>query len=119
MIYRPRNPIVNRWAAGAPSIIRLPDKRVLVSFQSDEQVSYSPGDQQHDPALPGYDYVRHSRFAYEASSDDGRTWTGPNHFLGSSERPACWNALYGLRDGTVLALANYQGRIWAKTGKLP
>jgi hypothetical protein len=118
LIYRPRNPAVNRWAAGAPSIIRLPDKRLLVSFQSDEQVSYLQGDRdrRRDPAVPGYDYVRHSHFAYVASSDNGRTWTRPQHLLGSPEQPACWNALYGLKDGTVLALSNYEGRIWAKTG---
>ena len=95
LIYRPRNPVVNRWAAGAPSIIRLPDKRLLVSFQSDEQVSYLQGDRRRDPAVPGYDYVRHSHFAYVASSDNGRTWTRPQHLLGSPEQPACWNALYG------------------------
>ena len=118
LIYRPSNPVVNRWAAGAPSIIRLPDKRLFVSFQSDEQVSYLQGDRRRDPAVPGYDYVRHSHFAYVASSDNGRTWTRPQHLLGSPEQPACWNALYGLKDGTILALSNYQGRIWAKTGSL-
>ena len=118
LIYRPSNPIANRWAAGAPSIICLPDKRLLVSFQSDEQVSYLQGDRdrRRDPAVPGYDYVRHSHFAYVASSDNGRTWIGPSHLLGSPEQPACWNALYGMKDGTILALSNYQGRIWAKAG---
>jgi hypothetical protein len=38
LICRPTIPLLNRWAAAAPSIIRLPDKRLLVSFQSDEQV---------------------------------------------------------------------------------
>jgi len=115
LIYRPRNPVANRWAAGAPSIIRLPDMRLLVSFQSDEQVSYLQGDRRRDPAVPGYDYVRHSHFAYVTSSDNGKTWSGPSHLLGSPEQPACWNALYGLKDGPVLALSNHLGRIWAKT----
>ena len=53
LIYRPRNPVVNRWAAGAPSIIRLPDKRLLVSFQSDEQVSYLQGDRRPRPCRAG------------------------------------------------------------------
>ena len=66
--------------------------------------------------MPGYDYVRHSHFAYVTSSDNGRTWTRPQHLLGSPEQPACWNALYGLSDGAILALSNYQGRVWAKTG---
>ena len=101
LVYRPRNPVVNRWAAGAPSIIRLPDKRLLVSFQSDEQVSYLQGDRRRDPAVQGYDYVRHSHFAYVTSSDNGRTWTRPQHLLGSPEQPACWNALYGLKNGTI------------------
>ncbi len=118
LVYRPSNPVVNRWTAGAPSIIRLPDKRLLVSFQSDEQVSYLQGDRRRDPAVPGYDYVRHSHFACVTSSDNGRTWTRPQHLLGSPEQPACWNTLYALKDGAILALSNYQGRIWSKTGSL-
>ena len=116
LIYRPRNPVRICWAAGAPSIIRLPDKGLMVSFQSDEQVSYLRGDRRRDPTLPGYDYVRHTHFAYVASYDNGRTWSGPEHLLGSSEQPACWNELYGLNDGTILALSNYHGRIWVRTG---
>jgi hypothetical protein len=117
LIYRPQNPLPNRWAAGAPSIIRLPDKRLMVSYQSDEQVSFMQGDRASDPTRPDYDYLRHSRFGYVGSSDNGKTWTGPSHLLGSTEQPACWNALYGLKDGTILALSNYNGRLWSKTGK--
>ncbi len=119
LIYRPKNPNSNRWAAGAPSIICLPDKRLIASFQSDEQVTYLQGDRRRDPAVAGYDYVRHVHFAYTTSFDDARTWSGPRHLLGGPEQPACWNALYVLKDGTILALSNYQGRVWAKAGKLP
>jgi hypothetical protein len=118
LIYAPQNATRNRWAAGAPSIIRVADKGLLVSFQSDERVSYLPGDRQHDPAMPGYDYVRHSHFAYVTSSDDGRTWTRPEHLLGSPEQPACWNALYALKDGSIMGLSNYQGRVWSRIGSI-
>ena len=67
--------------------------------------------------MPGYDYVRHSHFAYVASSDNGKTWTRPQHLLGNPQQPACWNALYGLKDGTILALSNYQDRISANAGR--
>ena len=116
LIYAPQNATKNRWAAGAPSIVRVADKGLLVSFQSDERVTYLAGDRQHDPAMPGYDYVRHSHFAYVASSDDGKTWSRPDHLLGSPEQPACWDALYGLKDATILALSNYRGRIWIRSG---
>jgi Neuraminidase (sialidase) len=116
LIYAPQSSTKNRWAAGAPSIIRIGNKGLAVSFQSDEQVSYAAGDRQHDPTAPGYDYVRHSHFAYLTSSDDGKTWSRPDHLLGSPERPASWNALYELKNGTILALSNFQGRVWSRIG---
>ena len=117
LIYQPNNPVASRWAAGAPSIIRLPDKRLLVSFQSDEQVAFMRSDRASDPTLRDYDYVRHSRFAYVASSDDGKTWADPVHLLGEPDQPAIWDALHVLRDGTVLAVSNFKGRIWVRIGK--
>ena len=117
LIYRPKNGMANRWAAGAPSIIRLPGGQLMVSFQSDERVLFMPGNRASDPSQPNYDYVRHSRFAYVASSDNGRHWAEPVHLLGTPEVPATWNALYALRNGTVLAVSNYKGRVCGKVGK--
>jgi hypothetical protein len=118
LIYSPKNVTKNHWAAGAPSIVRVAGKGLLVSFQSDERVSFMAGDRQHDPTARGYDYVRHSHFAYVTSSDDGKTWSAAEHLLGSPEQPAIWNALYALKDGTVLALSNYQGRVWSRIGRV-
>jgi len=43
-------------------------------------------------------------------------WAAPVHLLGGPDDPANWNALYALKDGTVLALTNHRRGIWIKTG---
>jgi hypothetical protein len=118
LIYRPNNPVASRWAAGAPSIIRLDDNRLLVSFQSDEQVQFVAGDSGSDPQARGYNYLRHAQFAYVASPDNGASWAGAVHLVGSPEHSACWNSLYLLRNGKILATTNYHGRIWTKVGNV-
>ena len=116
LVYRPNNPVAAPWSAGAPSIIRLPDGRPMVSFQSDEKNEFSGGDRRRDPTHSGYNYLRHTHFAYVASGDQGKSWMAPVHLLGGPDDPANWNALYALKDGTVLALTNHRGRIWVKAG---
>ena len=49
LIYRPNNLVAAPWAAGAPSIIRLTDGRLMVSFQSDENNAFVAGDRRRDP----------------------------------------------------------------------
>ena len=116
LIYRPDNPVVAPWAAGAPSIIRLPDGRLMVSFQSDENNTFSADDRRRDPTDPQYNYLRHTHFACVTSLDQGNSWTAPVHLLGGPDDPANWNALYTGHDGNVFALANHRGRICVKTG---
>ena len=116
LVYRPNNPVATRWAAGAPSIIRLFDGRLMMSFQSDEQIEHLDGDRRRDPNYPGYNYLLHTHFAYVTSVDQGKSWLEPVHLLGGPNDPANWNALYALNDGTVLALANHRGKVWIKTG---
>ena len=116
LIYRPNNLVAAPWAAGAPSIIRLPDGRLMVSFQSDENNAFVAGDRRRDPTHSKYDYLWHTHFAYVTSVDQGKSWTAPVHLLGGPDDPANWNALQVLNDGTVLALSNHRGRIWVKAG---
>lgn len=116
LIYRPNNPVAAPWAAGAPSIVRLPDGRLMVSFQSDENNAFVAGDRRRDPTHSEYNYLWHTHFAYVTSVDQGKSWTAPVHLLGGPDDPANWNALQVLNDGTVLALSNHRGRIWVKAG---
>ena len=116
LIYRPNNLVAAPWAAGAPSIIRLPDGRLMVSFQSDENNAFVAGDRRRDPTHSKYDYLWHTHFACVTSVDQGKSWTAPVHLLGGPDDPANWNALQVLNDGTVLALSNHRGRIWVKAG---
>jgi len=116
LIYRPKNPTSAPWAAGAPSIIRLPDGRLMVSFQSDDENRFLAGDRRRDPAHSHYNYLWHTHFAYVTSTDQGKSWAAPVHLFGGQDDPANWNALYGLQDGTVLALSNQRGKIWIRAG---
>jgi hypothetical protein len=116
LIYRPRNPISAPWAAGAPSVIRLPDGRLMVSFQSDGENRFQAGDRRRDPAHAQYNYLWHTHFGCVTSADQGKSWTAPVALLGGQDDPANWNALYSLKDDTVLALSNHRGRIWIRTG---
>lgn len=116
LIYRPQNPISAPWAAGAPSVIRLPDGRLMVSFQSDGENRFQAGDRRRDPAHSQYNYLWHTHFGYVTSADQGKSWTAPVALLGGQDDPANWNALYSLKDDTVLALSNHRGRIWIRTG---
>jgi hypothetical protein len=118
LIYCPGNPISTRWAAGAPAVVRLHDGRLLVSFQSDENVSYLRGDRRSDPHDRLYNYLSHTHFAYVASFDNGRSWLKPVHLIGGPDEPANWNALYSLNNRTVLALTNHRGKVGAKLGFL-
>ena len=118
LIYRPDNPVAAPWAAGAPSIIRLLDGRLIVSFQSDEKNAFLAGDRRRDPAYRTYNYLSHTHFACIGSLDQGRSWTAPLHLLGGPDDPANWNALHAVNDGTVFALSNYRGRIWIRTGAI-
>jgi hypothetical protein len=116
LIYRPNNLVAAPWAAGAPSVIRLPDGRLMVSFQSDENNAFVAGDRRRDPTHSKYNYLWHTHFACVTSVDQGQSWTAPVHLLGGPDDPANWNALQVLNDGTVLALSNHRGRIWVKAG---
>jgi hypothetical protein len=116
LIYRPDHPVVAPWAAGAPSIIRLRDGRLMVSFQSDEKNTFVAGDPRRDPTHSEYNYLRHTQFACVTSLDQGQSWSAPVHLHGGPDDPANWNALYTGNDGTVFALSNHRGRIWVKAG---
>jgi hypothetical protein len=116
LVYLPRNPAGGAWAAGAPSVVRLRDGRLLVSFQTDEDVSYRKGDRSRDPAATGYSYLAAATFKYVVSADDGRIWSNPVRLAGSPSSPAVWSALCVLRGGDVLALTGFRGRIWSRIG---
>ena len=116
LIYRPNNLVAAPWSAGAPSIIRLRDGRLMVSFQSDEKNTFVAGDLRRDPTHSEYNYLRHTQFACVTSLDQGQSWSAPVHLHGGPDDPANWNALYALKDGTVLALTNHRRGIWIKTG---
>jgi hypothetical protein len=88
----------------------------MVSFQSDESNAFVAGDRRRNPTHSKYDYLWHAHFACVTSVDQGKSWTAPVHLLGGPDDPANWNALQVLNDGTVLALSNHRGRIWAKAG---
>jgi hypothetical protein len=57
LVYKPANPVRACWAAGAPTVVQLRKGRLLVSFQTDEDVAYKRGDPRRDPlpAPPGAD----------------------------------------------------------------
>lgn len=116
LIYCPQHPVAASWSAGAPSIIRLPDARLMVSFQSDEKNAFVAGDRHRDPAYRTYNYLWHTHFACITSLDQGESWMAPVHLLGGPDDPANWNSLYAVNDGTVLALSNHRGKIWIKAG---
>jgi hypothetical protein len=116
LVYHPNHAVAAPWAAGAPSIIRLLDGRLMVSFQSDENNAFLAGDRRRDPTHSEYNYLRHTQFACVTSLDQGESWSVPVHLLGGPDDPANWNALYAVNDGTVFALSNHRGRIWIKTG---
>jgi len=116
LIYRPNNLVAAPWAAGAPSVIRLTDGRLMVSFQSDENNAFVAGERRRDPTHSKYNYLWHTHFACVTSVDQGQSWSAPVHLLGGPDEPANWNALQVLNDGTVLALSNHRGRIWVKAG---
>lgn len=118
LVYRPSNPAPNRWSAGAPSLVVTGTGRVLVAFQTDEQVAYEQGHSDRDPANRSYNYLRHASLAYAASADIGTIWSRAWNILGDPGNPACWNALYPLRKGSILALTTHQGRVWCKIGRL-
>ncbi|NLF70482.1 MAG: hypothetical protein GX575_15730 [Candidatus Anammoximicrobium sp.] len=116
LVYRPQHAVAAPWSAGAPSIIRLRDGRLMVSFQSDEKNAFVAGDRRRDPAQRTYNYLRHTHFACVTSLDQGRSWTAPVPLLGGPDDPANWNALYVVPDGAVFALSNYRGKIWINAG---
>jgi len=119
LVYRPSNPALNRWSAGAPSLIVTSTGKLLVAFQTDERVAYEEGRSDQDPVNRAYNYLRHASLAYVASADNGKTWSRAWNILGDPGSPACWNALYSLRNGSILALTTHQGRVWCKIGRLP
>ncbi len=136
LIYKPTNPKPGPWSAGAPSVVRLPEGRLLVSFQTDEDVVYRKGNPSSDPAAPGYDYTHHTSLKYVMGEDGsgvggvgvavsqrkadaglgGVTWSAPVTLAGSPNDPAVWNALFVRRSGDVLTLVGYHWRIWCKIG---
>lgn len=118
LIYKPSNPVLAGWAAGAPSVVRIKGDQLVVSFQADDSVVFQKGDKYGDPAAPGYDYMRNSSFKYVTSLDNGRTWSAPVTLAGSPGNPSLWNALYVPSEGKILALASFNGRVWSKRGTL-
>ncbi len=118
LVYRPRHRVSAPWAAGAPYVVQLRDGRLLVSFQTDEDVAYQKGKPDRYPRHPRYDYLRHTSFKYVVSGDGGKTWGVPVRLAGTPNRPACWNALYVRRDGGLLALTNMGGKVWCKSGRV-
>jgi hypothetical protein len=113
LIYQPANPARQRWAAGAPYLANFKDGRLLTSFQTDEDVVHRKGDFQADPAAASYRYERHTSLKV-VTSVDGRSWSGPTSLVGDPSSPATWGGLCVLRNGSVLALTTWRGRIWCK-----
>lgn len=111
--YQPANAARQRWAAGAPCIAAGKDGRVVLSFQTDEDVAYRQGDPQADPGASGYRYERHTALKIVTSAD-GRSWSKPATLAGSPTASATWPGLCGLRDGTVLVLTTWGGRSWCR-----
>lgn len=114
LVYQPVNPAPQRWAAGAPYLACRGDGRLLVSFQTDEDVLYRKGDAQADPAVEGYRYERHTILKLVTSDDNGGSWTRPATLAGAPDGPATWGGMCMLRNGNVLALTTGRGRIWAR-----
>jgi hypothetical protein len=116
LVYCPQTPDAARWAAGAPSIVGLRDGRLMVSFQSDEEIDRHSSADRRNPSQPNYDYLSHTHLAFVTSADRGKSWSDPVRLLGGPNDPANWNALYAGSDGLVLALSNHRGRLWVRTG---
>ena len=116
LVYKPANPVRTRWAAGAPTVVQLADGRLLVSFQTDEDVAYSRGNPKRDPSASSYDYLRFATFKCVSSYDGGRTWRERVTLAGTVKEPSLWNALYVPSSGNVLALAGFKGKIWSRVG---
>lgn len=112
-VYQPVNPSPQRWAAGAPYLACGKDGRLLVCFQTDEDVAYRKGDDRADPAAT-YRYERHTRLKLVTSDDNGKSWARPVTIAGAPDSPATWGGLCVLRNGTVLAVTTWRGRIWSK-----
>jgi hypothetical protein len=116
LVYRPKNPIASRWAAGAPSVVLARPGQLLVSFQTDEDVAYDRGDSKSDPANADYDYLRHARFKYITSSDGGRTWSDAVVLTTASQVPALWGALYAADRDVIFAASSIGGKVWSRNG---
>lgn len=114
LVYRPVNPARQRWAAAAPYLARREGGRLLVSFQTDEDVAYQKGDAQCDPAAADYRYERHTSLKLVTSEDGGKSWDRPVTIAGAPDSPAVWAGLCVLRNDTVLALITWRGRIWPR-----
>lgn len=114
LVYQPENPARERWSAGAPYLVCLPDGRLLVSFQTDEDVEYLEGDTRRDPRQRRYTYTHHTALKFVRSDDHGRTWSRPLKLAGGPERPTNWSGLIALRDGRTFALAGIGGQLWWK-----
>lgn len=113
LVYQPANAARQRWAAGAPYLAKMGDGRLLVSYQTDEDVVHRQGDVRADPGLGRYVYERHAKIGL-VMSGDGRSWSRPMRLVGDEEVAANWGSLCVLRDGRVLALVTVGGRVWCK-----
>ena len=118
LVHAPRNDADEPWAAGAPCIVRSRDGRLIVSFQTDEDVARRAGDVDLDPKARGYDYLRHCTFKVVIGDARGRSWDAPITIDGGPDRPALWNALHVLPDGTLLALSGLDGKVWSRRGEV-
>ncbi len=81
----------------------------MASFQTDED-----SDKRSDEG----NYIQREQFKYVLSKDGGRSWDKAVHVAGEPGRAACWNSLYLLRDGRIMALTTISGRIFFKQGSL-
>jgi hypothetical protein len=113
LVYQPANPARQRWAAGAPYMVRRQDGRLLISFQTDEDVPYQHGDDRADPAAAGYRYEKHTTLKLISGGDGGEP-ARPLAIAGAPDSPATWGSLYILRDGRILALTTWRGGIWCR-----
>lgn len=105
IVYYPRNPVNAKWNASAPNIAKMSDGTLFVSFQTDEDVVYSAGDINRDPAVHGYSGLDHCSFKYVTSIDNGATWsTNPVYLAGSTSNPSLWNTIFISSDDTLYGI---------------
>jgi hypothetical protein len=113
LVYQPTNTTSSRWAAGAPHLLLHPAGHLLLTFQTDEDVTFHGNTPHADPAHSAYRYERHTTLKLTTSKDT-LTWSAPTPHTGSSTNPTTWSALHLLPNHQILMLTTQARQIYCQ-----